>query len=66
MLCLQERVKELQEQLEAAQASAAEAQAKALQEANGLKEQLAKERAANRKNTESVAKVGDIQYQLQA
>lgn len=53
-------MKELQDQLESARSSAAESQAKALQEANSLKEQLAKERAANRKNTESVAKVSSL------
>lgn len=56
-VCVQERVTQISQQLEAANAATAKAQNKALQDVNSLKEQLAKERAANRKNTESVAKV---------
>lgn len=58
--CVQERIAEINQQLEAANAATAETQSKALQDVNSLKEQLAKERAANRKNTESVAKVRGV------
>lgn len=58
LVALQSRLSELQAQLDLAATSAGQAAQAASAEIESLKDQLNKERIANRKNTESVAKVG--------